>query len=223
MLTLRSTTATPRSDSHAMHFASLPDHRAPIWTRMGLTLAISDGRESLTNAELLTRVRAASRHLRDLGIGAGYGSREIDEPPRIRLAALRFVADRRHDHTGQSEHRRHRSGAITREDSNARLLVIEDSSTARGTPTLAADTVYTDLADFDPTPLLDPSALSLLVYTSCTTGTPKASCSTTSISRPRRRNSADRRRRLVRTPAICAMSTLQATCSLPRKFAAIAR
>nr|WP_271211277.1 AMP-binding protein [Rhodococcus wratislaviensis]GLK37148.1 hypothetical protein GCM10017611_40090 [Rhodococcus wratislaviensis] len=51
-----------------MHFASLPDHRADLDPHGP---ANSDGRHSFTNAELLTRVRAGSRHLNDLGIGAG--------------------------------------------------------------------------------------------------------------------------------------------------------
>jgi len=51
-----------------MNFASLPDRRAELDP---LGPAVSDGTRSLTNAQLLSRIRAAAVHLRDLGIGPG--------------------------------------------------------------------------------------------------------------------------------------------------------
>ena len=54
--------------SFAMNFASLPDRRADLDPNGP---AVSDGTRSLTNAGLLERVRAAGRHLDELGVGAG--------------------------------------------------------------------------------------------------------------------------------------------------------
>ena len=80
----------PRPDRYAMHFASLPDHRADLDPHGP---AISDGRQSLTNAELLIRVRAAAHHLHDLGIGVGdVVADETDQPSRVRRAPLRGLA-----------------------------------------------------------------------------------------------------------------------------------
>ncbi|WP_327097520.1 AMP-binding protein [Nocardia vinacea] len=153
-----------------MHFASLPDHRADLDPDGP---AISDGRESLTNAELLLRVRAASRHLNDLGIGAGDVV-AVKLTNRLGFVLLLFAAWRigatvtpvNPSMTDIEVERQLR-------DSDARLLVVEDESTTPITQTLAVDTMYTDPGGFDPAPILDPAALSLLVYTSGTTGTPK--------------------------------------------------
>jgi long-chain acyl-CoA synthetase len=49
-----------------MTFALLPDRRADLDPNGP---AVSDGTRSLTNAGLLERVRAARRHLHELGIG----------------------------------------------------------------------------------------------------------------------------------------------------------
>jgi len=51
-----------------MNFASLPDRRADLDPHGP---AVSDARVSLTNAAFLQRVRAASSHLKRLGIGPG--------------------------------------------------------------------------------------------------------------------------------------------------------
>src|SRR5207302_10766966 len=64
-------TAEPGVDRvgrQAMNFASLPDRRAELDP---LGPAVSDGTRSLTNAQVLSRVRAAAAHLRDLGISPG--------------------------------------------------------------------------------------------------------------------------------------------------------
>ncbi|AEF40642.1 class I adenylate-forming enzyme family protein [Hoyosella subflava] len=153
-----------------MHFASLPDHRADLDPHGP---AISDGRESLTNAELLTRVRAASLHLHDLGIGAGDVV-AVKLTNRHEFVLLLF-ASWRIGATVTPVNPSMTNIEVERQlsDSGARLLVVEDESTTTGTPLLAVDTLYTDPAGFDPAPLLDTSALSLLIYTSGTTGTPK--------------------------------------------------
>ena len=153
-----------------MHFASLPDHRADLDPHGP---AISDGRQSLTNAELLIRVRAAAHHLDDLGIGVGDVV-AVKLTNRLEFVVLLFAAWRigatvtpvNPSMTDIEVERQLR-------DSHASLLVIEDDSTTPDTPTLSADTLHTDPAGFDPAPILDPAALSLLVYTSGTTGTPK--------------------------------------------------
>ena len=51
-----------------MNFASLPDRRADLDPNGP---AVSDETRSLTNAGLLERVRAARRHLDEMGVGAG--------------------------------------------------------------------------------------------------------------------------------------------------------
>ena len=48
-----------------MSLAFVVDHRADVDPDGE---AVSDGSQSLTNDELLHRVRAVSRHLRDLGV-----------------------------------------------------------------------------------------------------------------------------------------------------------
>lgn len=153
-----------------MHFAALPDHRADLDPHGP---AISDGRNSLTNAELLTRVRAASRHLHDLGIGAGDVV-AIKLTNRLEFVLLLF-ASWRIGATVTPVNPSMTAIEVERQlnDSGARLLIIEDDSTTQGTPTLAADALYTDPEAFDPVPISDSDALSLLVYTSGTTGTPK--------------------------------------------------
>ncbi|MGW0585329.1 AMP-binding protein, partial [Streptomyces sp. NPDC002920] len=51
-----------------MNFASLPDRRAELDPHGA---AVFDGHQSLTNVQLLSRVRMAARQLHDLGIGTG--------------------------------------------------------------------------------------------------------------------------------------------------------
>ena len=51
-----------------MNFASLLDRRAESEPDGA---AVSDSRQSLTNEQLLHRVRGAARHLKDLGIRPG--------------------------------------------------------------------------------------------------------------------------------------------------------
>jgi long-chain acyl-CoA synthetase len=60
------------------------------------------------------------------------------------------------------------------EASGARLLVVEDGARAPdAVATLAVGNIYAKRPGWDGPPLVDPSALALLVFTSGTTGVPK--------------------------------------------------
>ncbi|HXS84998.1 MAG TPA: AMP-binding protein [Mycobacterium sp.] len=154
-----------------MNFASLPDRRAksdPVGP------AVSDGRWSLTNAALLGHVRAASRHLRDFGIGPGdvvaVKLRNSVEFVVVVFAAWRLGATVTPVNPSLTD------AEVVRQldDSGARLLVVQDSASAQaGPPTLAVGDLYRRPSRSDPTPHLDASALALLIYTSGTTGIPK--------------------------------------------------
>ncbi|WP_369227897.1 class I adenylate-forming enzyme family protein [Streptomyces sp. R39] len=153
-----------------MNFASLPDHRAESDPDGP---AVSDGRQSLTNAQLLTRVRAAARHLQDLGIGpADVVALKLRN--RVEFVVLLFAAWRL-GATVTPVNPSLTDGEVARQlqDSGARLLVVEKSATATGVATLAVDDLYAEAVEADPAPQLDSSALALLIYTSGTTGVPK--------------------------------------------------
>jgi acyl-CoA synthetase (AMP-forming)/AMP-acid ligase II len=154
-----------------MSFASLPDRRADVDP---YGAAVLDGRQSLTNAAFLGRVRAASRHLRDFGIGSGdvvgLKLRNRVEFVVVMFACWRLGATVTPVNPSLTD------AEVTRQlnDSGARLLVVEDSATtAGGVPTLAVDALYKQASRSDPTPHLGSSELALLIYTSGTTGTPK--------------------------------------------------
>ena len=137
--------------------------------------AVSDGSRSLTNDELLRRVRAASRHLRDLGVRPGDVV-ALKLTNRIELVVLLFAAWR----LGAAVTPISPSltdGEVDRQlrDSGACLLVTEDGLTAHTTvATLAVDALNRCLDWPDMLAPPDPSALALLIYTNGTTGTPKA-------------------------------------------------
>ncbi|MER6410454.1 class I adenylate-forming enzyme family protein [Streptomyces humidus] len=153
-----------------MNFASLPDHRAESDPDGP---AVSDGRQSLTNAQLLTRVRAAARHLQDLGIGpADVVALKLRN--RVEFVVLLFAAWRLGT-TVTPVNPSLTDGEVARQlqDSGARLLVVEKSTTAAGVATLAVDALYAEGAEADPAPQPDSSSLALLIYTSGTTGMPK--------------------------------------------------
>ena len=154
-----------------MNFASLPDRRADLDPHAP---AVSDGRQSLTNAALLGRVRAASRHLKDFGIAPGdvvaLKLRNRVEFVVVLFASWRLGAAVTPVNPALTE----LEVARQLDDSGARLLVVEDSATAQaGVTTLAVGDLYKDASSSDPTPHLDASALALLIYTSGTTGVPK--------------------------------------------------
>ncbi|MET7699589.1 AMP-binding protein [Streptomyces sp. NPDC005485] len=156
-----------------MNFASLPDRRA-AYDPEGA--AVSDGRQTLTNAQLLRRVRAAASHLRDLGVGPGDVV-ALKLTNRVEFVLLLFAAWRL-GATITPVNPSMTDVEVTRQiaDSSARLLVVEDGGTGvgDGLATLAVGELYEEEpADEDQPPGADPSALALLIYTSGTTGVPK--------------------------------------------------
>ncbi|MFI7669561.1 class I adenylate-forming enzyme family protein [Nocardia sp. NPDC049526] len=174
-----------------MNFASLPDRRAELDPHGP---ALSDGSQSLTNAELLDRVRAASEHLRSLGIGPGDVV-ALQLKNRIEFVLLLFGAWRL-GATITPVNPSLTDNEVVRQldDSGARLLVVEDDITpAGGITTLTVGDLYTGAAssglasehssaldllyqtavEWIQQPQVDSSALALLIYTSGTTGVPK--------------------------------------------------
>ncbi|MFI6362152.1 class I adenylate-forming enzyme family protein [Nocardia sp. NPDC050630] len=171
-----------------MNFASLPDRRAELDPH---GRAVADGSQSLTNAELLDRVQAASRHLRELGIGHGDVV-ALQLRNRLEFVLLLFAAWRL-GATITPVNPSLTDNEVVRQldDSDARLLVVEDDITpVGGITTLAVGDVHTEVADIpEPTsalgllhrtalewvqqPQVDSSTLALLIYTSGTTGVPK--------------------------------------------------
>ncbi len=154
-----------------MTFASLPDRRADLDPHGP---AISDATGSLTNAQLLSRVRAAARHLQHRGIGPGDVV-ALKLTNRSEFVVLLF-ATWRLGATITPVNPALTDVEVARQlaDSAARLLVVEDG------PTPADDVVTLRVADLydapvaaDPAPPADTSAPALLIYTSGTTGVPK--------------------------------------------------
>ncbi|KPI06454.1 o-succinylbenzoate--CoA ligase [Actinobacteria bacterium OK074] len=156
-----------------MNFASLPDRRASLDPDGA---AVSDGRQALTNVQLLRRVQAAARHLQDLGIGPGDVV-ALRLTNRVEFVLLLFAAWRL-GATITPVNPSMTDIEVARQltDSGARLLVSEDgeAAVADGTAVLAVGELHDDTAaEPDEAPLPDPSALALLIYTSGTTGVPK--------------------------------------------------
>ncbi|RNM17392.1 class I adenylate-forming enzyme family protein [Nocardioides pocheonensis] len=153
-----------------MSLASLPDERAE---RDPNGPAVSDASVSLDNAAFLRRVQAAACHLEDLGIGPGDVV-ALKLTNRLEFVLLLFAA--------------WRVGAVITpvnpgltdvevlrqlDDSDARLLVVEDGTTVTGhVATLAVGDLH-DAGEPSQEPHVAPSALALLIYTSGTTGVPK--------------------------------------------------
>ncbi|WP_172653108.1 class I adenylate-forming enzyme family protein [Rhodococcus opacus] len=154
-----------------MNFASLPDHRADFDPHGP---AVSDPAGSLTNAQLLSRVRAAARHLQDLGIGPGDVV-ALRLTNRSEFVVLLF-ATWRLGATITPINPTLTDVEVARQlaDSAARLLVVEDATPpVGGVATLAVGDLHDAPVAGDPTPPADTSALALLIYTSGTTGVPK--------------------------------------------------
>ncbi|MDX5562705.1 AMP-binding protein [Streptomyces sp. ID05-04B] len=157
--------------THAMHLASLPDRRAALDPQGA---SVSDGRQSLTNTQLLNRVRAAARHLQDLGISSGDVV-ALKLSNRVEFVILLF-ASWRLGATVTPINPRLNGVEVGRQldDSDARLIVVEECTTGEGDiTTISVADLYVEAAVQDRTPVPDPSALALLIYTSGTTGVPK--------------------------------------------------
>ncbi|ULR48517.1 class I adenylate-forming enzyme family protein [Streptomyces deccanensis] len=154
-----------------MNFASLPDRRAELDPQGP---SVSDGRTSLTNTQFLHRVRAAARHLKDLGVESGDVV-ALKLTNRVEFVLVLF-ASWRLGATVTPVNPKLTEVEVARQlaDAGARLVVAEDGTTAEdGIVTLAVDDLYEDAAGTDRALDTDPSALALLIYTSGTTGVPK--------------------------------------------------
>ena len=163
----------PKVNTTTMNFASLPDRRADLDPHAP---AVSDTTGSLTNAQLLARVRAATRHLHDRGIGPGDVV-ALKLTNRTEFVVLLF-ATWRLGATITPVNPTLTDVEVARQlaDSAARLLVVEDGTTPVGGPgvaTLAVADLHDAPVAGDPTPHADTSAPALLIYTSGTTGVPK--------------------------------------------------
>lgn len=155
-----------------MNFASLPDRRADLDPHGA---AVSDGRQSLTNTQLLDRVRTAACQLRDRGIGPGDVV-ALKLTNRVEFVVLLFAAWRL-GATITPVNPSMTDVEVVRqlEDSGARLIVVEDGAAVipDGVDVLAVGDLYDGAVGSDQAPLLAPSVLALLIYTSGTTGVPK--------------------------------------------------
>jgi long-chain acyl-CoA synthetase len=111
-----------------MNCASLPDRRADLDPN---GLAVSDGTRSLTNAGLLERVRAARRHLDELGVGAGDVV-ALKLRNRVEFVVLLFACWRL-GATVTPVNPSLTDAEVTRQlrASGARLLVVEDGASLR--------------------------------------------------------------------------------------------
>ncbi|MFF0015714.1 class I adenylate-forming enzyme family protein [Streptomyces sp. NPDC005374] len=155
-----------------MNFASLPDRRAELDPHGA---AVSDGHQSLTNTQLLSRVRMAARQLQDLGIGPGDVV-ALKLTNRVEFVLLLFAAWRLGATvTPVNPSMTDVEVARQLQDSGARLLVVEDGSAAvaHGVAVLSVGALYEGAVEPDQAPLLNPATLALLIYTSGTTGVPK--------------------------------------------------
>ena len=134
----------------------------------------SDSHQSLTNEQLLHRVRGAARHLKDLGIRPGDVV-ALNLTNRVEFVVLLFAAWR----LGAAVTPINPSlteGEVDRQlgDSAARVLVAENDAAAHdGVATLPVGDLIQGLGWPDLPAPPDPSGLALLIYTSGTTGTPK--------------------------------------------------
>jgi long-chain acyl-CoA synthetase len=155
-----------------MNFASLPDRRAELDPHGA---AVCDGHQSLTNTQLLHRVRMAARQVQDLGIGPGDVV-ALQLANRVEFVILLF-ATWRLGATVTPVNPSMTDVEVARQlrDSGTRLLVVEDGTAvmAHEVAVLSVGELYEGTTEPDQAPLLDPAALALLIYTSGTTGVPK--------------------------------------------------
>ena len=123
---------------------------------------------------LVQRVRAAARHLDELGVGTGDVV-ALKLRNRVEFVVLMFASWRLGAAVTPVNPSLTEAEVIRQLDaSSARLLVANDDATsAPGFTTLAVGDLYADDAEWDQPPRLDESALALLIFTSGTTGVPK--------------------------------------------------
>lgn len=155
-----------------MTFATLPDRRSALDPDGP---AVADSRQSLTNADLLDRVRAVAAQLDDRGVGRGDVV-AVALTNRVEFVVLLFAAWRcgaAITPINPSSTAREISRQL--QDSHARIVVVDE-----GVATPEVDCAVLAVSDLDthapavtPTPVDDGSVLALLIYTSGTTGTPK--------------------------------------------------
>ncbi|MEU6228451.1 AMP-binding protein [Streptomyces sp. NPDC047042] len=155
-----------------MNFASLPDRRAELDPHGA---AVSDRHQSLTNAQLLSRVRTTARQLHGLGIGPGDVV-ALKLTNRVEFVLLMFAAWRL-GATITPVNPSMTDFEVDRQlkDCGARLLVVEDGAAVApdGVALLAVGDLHEEEAGSEQPPYTDLSALALLIYTSGTTGVPK--------------------------------------------------
>ncbi|OBC12623.1 AMP-dependent synthetase [Mycobacterium sp. 852013-50091_SCH5140682] len=154
-----------------MNLSSLPDRRAANDPN---GRAVSDGRDNVTNAKLLDRVRGAADQLRDVGIGVGDVV-AVKLPNRIEFVIALFASWRlgaavtpiNPSLTGIEVNRQ-------LDDSGARVLLTDQNPTTNvGVVNLLVGDLPTRPRSESAPPHEDSSALALLIYTSGTTGRPK--------------------------------------------------
>lgn len=153
-----------------MTFSTLPDQRSA--SAPG-ALAVTDSRQSLTNAELHRRVNSVAAQLTEHGVASGdvVALRLIN---RVEFVVLLFAAWRI-GATITPVNPALTTTEVTRQlaDCSARILVTEDGAdTVPGFSSLAVSDLRYDLVA-EHEPVDDPDALALLIYTSGTTGVPK--------------------------------------------------
>ena len=153
-----------------MTFSTLIDHRA---SDNPTGPAIADSSTSLTNADLLARVRAVAAQLADLGIAPGDVV-ALRLTNRVEFVILLFAAWRL-GATITPVNPALTDAEVARQldDSSAKILVIEEETVGVGdVPTLYVDELARETRT-EIAPIEDASALALLIYTSGTTGVPK--------------------------------------------------
>jgi acyl-CoA synthetase (AMP-forming)/AMP-acid ligase II len=155
-----------------MTFAKLPDRRAAVEPDAA---AVADSRQTLTNADLLTKVRSVAAQLGQLGIGE-------DDVVALRLTnraefVVLLFAAWRIGATITPVNPTLTPGEVARqlEDAQAGLLVAEDGSDpVESVPSIAVSELRYDLTTAgEPDVVDDPDRLALLIYTSGTTGVSK--------------------------------------------------
>lgn len=154
-----------------MTLASLPDVRAQANPHGP---AVSDGTVSLTNGDLLRRVRAVAGQLHELGIGSGDVV-SVKLRNRIEFVVVMFASWRVGATVTPVNPSLTEAEVIRQlEAASAQVLVTEDGADGPGiVHTLAVDDLRRQGLEAELSPHVNPSTLALLIFTSGTTGVPK--------------------------------------------------